>query len=477
MDNEKERSSSSRHNGSHSALFNKSTGTSNNIMISTKSHYNKNKKTKDDDNNNDDDDEIELNSDSFILEDCQANKYNDDLEFELSKSQNEISIEEDEGDLNESDASNTNKYLSLLGEDLLMEEKDILFAKAISSNDSKLKSKLNKTPKQNTTKKINNSLNKRSAEKHDNLRNNHSNENNNDSYASQFTRVLRTSITPTKNDHSSNQIEGQQQQQQQQIQQQHQQIDTNKETNEFRNIFLDKLESFSKSELISLIESLHRENIGERDENEKLKSKYNTLCIENRKLLSFLEQYHFERDEIVKEYNKLKTAKVKEAKKAKVEIEAISREYSQIMSERDSVHKEMEALQEQLSKSQDRLKKYARESICFPSGANVEVNSTNYGTLTTMSNTVTENLTDLSNELSHRQHNKINSGIYGFNMTGIGSMDEALEIDSLKHQLNIITKQRDEAIIQVFIYQKIFKPTDFILTSFNFQIKNKVNFR
>lgn len=65
-----------------------------------------------------------------------------------------------------------------------------------------------------------------------------------------------------------------------------------------------------------------------------------------------LEQYNVEREEIVKEYNTLKNAKIKDNKRFNLEIEAISREYSQVMSERDSVHKEMEALQEQLSKAQ-----------------------------------------------------------------------------------------------------------------------------
>ena len=57
--------------------------------------------------------------------------------------------------------------------------------------------------------------------------------------------------------------------------------------------------------------------------------------------------------------NNLIASKLKlqhEFKRSKVELDALHREYSQIMSERDSVHKEIEALQEQLCKEKDKFK-------------------------------------------------------------------------------------------------------------------------
>ena len=183
----------------------------------------------------------------------------------------------------------------------------------------------------------------------------------------------------------------------------------------------------------------------ERFEKLKLKDKYNSCVMENKKCLSLLEQYNVEREEIVKEFNNLKAAKLKDAKRYNLEIEAISREYSQVMSERDSVHKEMEAMQEQLSKAQDRLKKFTRESTLIGSNNNI-LNLSSFGA--NMSTNYNENLNDLINNTinnSQRQQ-KCNSLLYESNM---GSMDQALEIDSLKQQLNLIMRQRDEAIIQV----------------------------
>jgi hypothetical protein len=112
----------------------------------------------------------------------------------------------------------------------------------------------------------------------------------------------------------------------------------------------------SKHDLVVLIEQVNRQVELEHFEKSKLKDKYNMCILENKKCLSLLEQYNMEREEIMKEYNNLKNAKLKDNKRFNMEIEAISREYSQVMSERDSVHKEMEAMQEQLSKAQVRSK-------------------------------------------------------------------------------------------------------------------------
>jgi len=111
----------------------------------------------------------------------------------------------------------------------------------------------------------------------------------------------------------------------------------------------------SKHDLVMLIEQLNRQIELERFEKNKVKEKYNMCILENKKCLSLLEQYNMEREDIMKEYNNLKNAKLKDNKRFNIEIEAISREYSQVMSERDSVHKEMEAMQEQLSKAQVRI--------------------------------------------------------------------------------------------------------------------------
>jgi hypothetical protein len=121
------------------------------------------------------------------------------------------------------------------------------------------------------------------------------------------------------------------------------------------------------------------------------------------------------------------------------------------MSERDMVHKEMEALQEQLSKSQDRLKKYARESVAFSAGAGAGGGSIyNYNDLN-----LTMDVLDTTSVYSPRQNNKVNSIMFGYSSL----MDDSLEIDSLRQQINVLKRQRDDALNQVFFLLFIFKST------------------
>ena len=167
----------------------------------------------------------------------------------------------------------------------------------------------------------------------------------------------------------------------------------------------------SKADLINLVEEMHRGVEFERFEKIKLRDKYNACIMENKKCLNLLEQYNVEREEILKEFNSLKNSKIKDNKRFNQELEAISREYSQVMSERDSVHKEMEAMTEQLSKAQERIKKYQRESTVYSSANNL-VNISNFGANLAANN---ETLYELINNVNSKNNsnliNNVQNGI------------------------------------------------------------------
>ena len=109
----------------------------------------------------------------------------------------------------------------------------------------------------------------------------------------------------------------------------------------------------------------------ERSEKEKLENRCKQLFYENKKMLMLYENYSNEKFEIKKEFDKVQA----ELLKSKEELDAITKEYMQIMSERDLVHKEMEALQEKLSKYEESKsrKKYEFDTSSLRySGANFD---------------------------------------------------------------------------------------------------------
>lgn len=280
----------------------------------------------------------------------------------------------------------TNKYLNMLGEDLLLEVKDITVSNANNNNnESKLsnekqQSKIFKNPLreyQKTQKAI------QPLMAHGNA------QNKNGHFLSEF--------IPNGNSEES-----------------YENTETDEETS---NVLLGRREEedainkfdLSKADLICLVEDMHRTIEFERFEKMKLRDKYNDCIMENKKCLNLLEQYNMEREEILKEFNSLKNAKIKDNKRFNHELEAISREYSQVMSERDSVHKEMEAMAEQLSKAQERIKKYQRESTVYSSANNL-LNMSNFGAnLSANNDTLNELINNVNFNNNSNLQNNINS--------------------------------------------------------------------
>ncbi|CAF0857670.1 unnamed protein product [Brachionus calyciflorus] len=143
----------------------------------------------------------------------------------------------------------------------------------------------------------------------------------------------------------------------------------------------------------------------ERMEKEKYKVSLKKFLYEKQELLDILKKCQSERDTYKLDLDTLKQIHIKELRRSKAEIDSLTKEYCQVMSERDNVHKEIEALHEKLNKSQDKVKELNRTS--------------------SFNNTENNNNTILNTTI----------------------LDD-LQIDTLKRQLKIVLKQRDDLLAQ-----------------------------
>ena len=108
-----------------------------------------------------------------------------------------------------------------------------------------------------------------------------------------------------------------------------------------------------------------------------------------------MEHCQSERNELHNMLKHMKASRANESKRARHEIDEMSAEYSKIMSERDFVLKEIEALQEKLAKTQDMFKEcmtktiydhLSNESKCGPMGNQLLETSVRLNTRTSVSN-------------------------------------------------------------------------------------------
>ena len=360
----------------------------------------------DDEEEDDDEDEDDEENDNYDDDDESNDEYDQEIEYdddeETKSSKNHNQQETDQTIIDEFNDVTT-KYLNILGEDLLMEEQDILVENSVNTNTTNI----------NNNNKLSN-LNQSPESDHQLSVNHHKDIDNNDD---------------------------------------------DDDDDETATYFDDRFK-IAQVDLIAVVEQLNKTIESERNEKNRLKIRLNNVIQENKNKSSLITQFEIERNELISELNNLRSLKIKETKRLNAELDAVSREYSQVMSERDMVHKEMEALQEQLSKAQDRLKKYARESVVLASTNtqqhyhNESVHNYNDLNLTNLCNmsinetNVNANLNvgplnEMNTSTSRQQ--KVNSLIYGYSSV----MDESLEIDSLRQQINMLTRQRDDAVNQV----------------------------
>jgi hypothetical protein len=139
------------------------------------------------------------------------------------------------------------------------------------------------------------------------------------------------------------------------------------------------------------------------------------LILENQRLVVIIKNCMNEKEDLNKELAK----KNKEIIKTKSKCDTISSEFMQVMSERDVVHKEIEALQEKLAKyEEEKLKNESYEN-------KVKFYETKF-----LNNPNFSNKSMLLNE----------------------KLDSLEMIESLRQQLNFVSKQRDDAISQVSVF-------------------------
>jgi len=142
------------------------------------------------------------------------------------------------------------------------------------------------------------------------------------------------------------------------------------------------------------------------------------LMLENQRLIAIIKNCMNEKEDLNKELAK----KNKEIIKTKNKCDTISSEFMQVMSERDVVHKEIEALQEKLAKyEEEKLKNESYEN-------KVKFYETKF-----LNNPNFSNKSMLLNE----------------------KLDSLEMIESLRQQLNFVSKQRDDAISQVSYFNSI----------------------
>jgi hypothetical protein len=143
----------------------------------------------------------------------------------------------------------------------------------------------------------------------------------------------------------------------------------------------------------------------ERLENEK-------LAQENQRLIGIIKNCMKEKEDLNKELSK----KQKEIIKTKNKCDSVSSEFMQVMSERDIVHKEIEALQEKIAKYEE--EKLKNESY--------------------------------DNKAKFYGNKFLNNPNKNFKGSLLNEKFDSLEmLEALRQQLNLVSKQRDDAISQV----------------------------
>lgn len=108
-----------------------------------------------------------------------------------------------------------------------------------------------------------------------------------------------------------------------------------------------------KRSLAITIKNLKCKLSDERSRNCRIKKYSKKLFVQNHQLLSHLRQLQDRRDEIKSEYTAYRDYKSKEIRRLRDELDAISKEYYQVMSERDTMNKDMQALEEKIIKIEE----------------------------------------------------------------------------------------------------------------------------
>lgn len=188
----------------------------------------------------------------------------------------------------------------------------------------------------------------------------------------------------------------------------------------------------NQDNLLALMNKLNNELANERENSKKLREMLKASLYEKNEVFVLLKKCQAERDQMGCELTTQVQIRDKEYRKLKSQLDHFRGEYQLVMSERDMVHKEIEALQEKLIKTESQLKQLTT------SGGGGGGGSTSSAAFNT------SRMSELNTRFSATMNNSILNEMDKLNETL-----EELEIDSLKNQLKLVSKQRDEALIKI----------------------------
>ena len=177
---------------------------------------------------------------------------------------------------------------------------------------------------------------------------------------------------------------------------------------------------------LALLTKLSSELAAEKQETERLRERLKSSLYEKNEVFALLKRCQQERDRVSGELREQKHGRDRELRRCCAQLEHVSKEYQQVMSERDTVHKEIEALLEKLAKTEAQLR--------AASGGGVASSST-----------VTSARYSMAFSDHHHQHHNQQQHM---NDRLSETLDE-LEIDSLKNQLRLVTRQKDDALVRI----------------------------
>lgn len=235
------------------------------------------------------------------------------------------------------------------------------------------------------------------------------------------------------------------------------QVVTNFETDSKRVSMNSQLISASFIEKYSMLEDDMSKLIGELEheklKNAKIAALYKKYMVKNKEIMRLLKHCQSERNELHNMLKHMKASRANESKKAKHEIDEMSAEYSKIMSERDFVLKEIEALQEKLAKTQDMFKECISKTI-YVDAANKDVydNAFNESKCMPIGNQLLDTAVRLNtrtsvNNLSELEKDEPNEAkIYASDMQTERVVNLQVQNEQLNKRLEQVVAERDRAI-------------------------------
>jgi hypothetical protein len=201
--------------------------------------------------------------------------------------------------------------------------------------------------------------------------------------------------------------------------------------------------------LLIVLNKINTQLISEKQNGEKMRDALKECLYEKNQVFALLKKCQTERDQLSVELANYHQLRDRELRKCKAQLEHVSKEYQQVMSERDTVHKEIEALQEKLTKTEGQLKQLSSSSNTSRLANSASLAAVVPHSIYNTSNVVEHHNLTNTNRFSILTQNSMFTDNFISNNDRLNETLEELEIDCLKNQLRQVAKQRDDALIKV----------------------------